>query len=361
MRRVAARPGRAGPGARRHAWGSCSPTGPSSTGSTPPRCTSAPRRSRSTTPTRPSRSSTRSSDAEARILVTEQAFARPRRRPRRASSTVIVVDDEAATDVEVAAPRRADFDFEAAWQRRRARRRAHADLHLGHHRAAQGRAAHAREPDLRRCSGFDEVIAFPDDGRVVSWLPMAHIAERACSHYLPMLLGFTHHLLPGPAPGGRLPARGAADLVLRRPAHLGEAQGGDRGRRRRPSRTRRASRRPSGRSTSGCARSSSSRPASRSRTSSQAEHAKADELVLSKIRERLGLDQVESVNVGRGAHAARGDRVLPRDRRSRSRSCGGCRRPPATAPATRPTRSRSARSARPRRAWRSSWPTTARC
>jgi long-subunit acyl-CoA synthetase (AMP-forming) len=29
-----------------------------------------------------------------------------------------------------------------------------------------------------------------------------------------------------------------------------------------------------------------------------AEHAKADELVLSKIRERLGLDQVESVNVG---------------------------------------------------------------
>ena len=30
----------------------------------------------------------------------------------------------------------------------------------------------------------------------------------------------------------------------------------------------------------------------------QAEHAKADELVLSKIRERLGLDQIESINVG---------------------------------------------------------------
>ncbi len=30
----------------------------------------------------------------------------------------------------------------------------------------------------------------------------------------------------------------------------------------------------------------------------RAEHAKADELVLSKIRERLGLDQIESVNVG---------------------------------------------------------------
>ena len=39
--------------------------------------------------------------------------------------------------------------------------------------------------------GYDEMIDFPPDGRVISWLPMAHIAERACSHYLPMLLGFT--------------------------------------------------------------------------------------------------------------------------------------------------------------------------
>ena len=46
--------------------------------------------------------------------------------------------------------------------------------------------------------GFDQVIAFPDDGRVVSWLPMAHIAERACSHYLPMLLGFSTTCCPDP-------------------------------------------------------------------------------------------------------------------------------------------------------------------
>ena len=55
------------------------------------------------------------------------------------------------------------------------------------------------------------------------------------------------------------------------------------------------------------------------------EHAKADALVLSKIRERLGLDQAESVNVGRGAHAARGDRVLPRDRRAAGRALGHVR------------------------------------
>ena len=46
--------------------------------------------------------------------------------------------------------------------------------------------------------GFDEVIAFPDDGRVISWLPMAHIAERACSHYLPIMLGFTTTCCPDP-------------------------------------------------------------------------------------------------------------------------------------------------------------------
>jgi long-subunit acyl-CoA synthetase (AMP-forming) len=47
-------------------------------------------------------------------------------------------------------------------------------------------------------SGFDEVIQFPGEGRVVSWLPMAHIAERACSHYLPMFVGFSTTCCPDP-------------------------------------------------------------------------------------------------------------------------------------------------------------------
>ncbi len=45
---------------------------------------------------------------------------------------------------------------------------------------------------------FDQVIPFPDDGRVISWLPYAHIAERACSHYLPLMLGFTTTDCPDP-------------------------------------------------------------------------------------------------------------------------------------------------------------------
>jgi long-subunit acyl-CoA synthetase (AMP-forming) len=38
---------------------------------------------------------------------------------------------------------------------------------------------------------YDELIDFPDGGRIVSYLPMAHVAERNVSHYLPMLCGFT--------------------------------------------------------------------------------------------------------------------------------------------------------------------------
>src|SRR3954463_2076003 len=38
---------------------------------------------------------------------------------------------------------------------------------------------------------FDQIIQFPDGARVVSYLPMAHIAERSCSQYLPIMFGFT--------------------------------------------------------------------------------------------------------------------------------------------------------------------------
>jgi long-chain acyl-CoA synthetase len=40
-------------------------------------------------------------------------------------------------------------------------------------------------------ASYDAVLHLPKGGRVVSYLPMAHIAERNCSHYFPMVLGFT--------------------------------------------------------------------------------------------------------------------------------------------------------------------------
>ncbi len=46
--------------------------------------------------------------------------------------------------------------------------------------------------------GIEDIIDFPQEGRVISWLPYAHIAERACSHYLPIVLGFTATDCPDP-------------------------------------------------------------------------------------------------------------------------------------------------------------------
>ncbi len=37
--------------------------------------------------------------------------------------------------------------------------------------------------------GLEELIRFPRDGRVISWLPSAHVAERNAHHYLPIVYG----------------------------------------------------------------------------------------------------------------------------------------------------------------------------
>jgi len=42
---------------------------------------------------------------------------------------------------------------------------------------------------LAAIEGLDELIEFPRDGRVISWLPSAHVAERNAHHYLPIVFG----------------------------------------------------------------------------------------------------------------------------------------------------------------------------
>ena len=42
---------------------------------------------------------------------------------------------------------------------------------------------------LAAVEGLEELIQFPRDGRVISWLPAAHIAERNAHHYLPIVFG----------------------------------------------------------------------------------------------------------------------------------------------------------------------------
>ena len=152
--------------------------------------------------------------------------------------------------------------------------------------------------------GYDEMIDFPPDGRVISWPPMAHIAERACSHYLPMLLGFVDHLVaptrarssptcPRCIPPGSSPCRASGEAG--RPSRPGIAAEQDEARKQvfqwalgvglRKVRLEQAGEEVP--------------------DELREEYTKADELVPSKFRERLGLDQVQSVNGAPRPHRPR--------------------------------------------------------
>ncbi|HYF24650.1 MAG TPA: AMP-dependent synthetase/ligase [Baekduia sp.] len=53
---------------------------------------------------------------------------------------------------------------------------------------------------IAACAAVEANIDFPDDerARVISWLPNAHIAERAAHHYLPVVFGFSITCCPDP-------------------------------------------------------------------------------------------------------------------------------------------------------------------
>ncbi|HYN90456.1 MAG TPA: AMP-binding protein, partial [Thermoleophilaceae bacterium] len=113
-------------------------------------------------------------DAEARIVVTERAFEDRVRQLQNVDHVIVVEDD----DAEQPAP--AGFDFDAAWQAVQPDDLLTLIYTSGTTGPPKGvQLTHANL--IAGVNGFDEVIRFPDEGRVVSWLPMAHIAERACS------------------------------------------------------------------------------------------------------------------------------------------------------------------------------------
>ena len=70
---------------------------------------------------------------------------------------------------------------------------------------------------LTLVSSVDGIVPFPEDGgRVISWLPAAHIAERGAHYYLPINLGLTVTICPDPRKIIEFLPAGAPELVLRR-------------------------------------------------------------------------------------------------------------------------------------------------
>ena len=143
--------------------------------------------------------------------------------------------------------------------------------------------------------GVEQLIRFPDGSRVISWLPSAHIAERMAHHYLPIVYAMTITTARTRARSSA-PADRQADLVLRGPADLGEAQGRHGGL---PASRRGAASRPK----RGARRGDASKVELEQAGEQVPEElaatvAQADEQLFSQIRAMLGFDQVDAVNVG---------------------------------------------------------------
>ena len=229
-------------------------------------------------------------------------------------------------------------------------------LHLRNHRSAEGRDAHAREHlvDGARTPSSTSRSAEAEDARALSYLPLSHIAERMISHLLQIYYGtqtwFAESI-----------DTLLVDLNACKPTYFfgvprvwekfyAGCPGEDGGRRRTsPKSARRSWRRRRSSSASQVTKAEQEAVGRGGKMADakvplgmKLQHAALDKLVLSKIRERFGLDECELALVRRGAAELRTS--------SGSSTRSGSRSPRATAsprttvrpPGTRRTRSRSA-------------------
>jgi long-chain acyl-CoA synthetase len=136
-------------------------------------------------------------DAAPTIAVTEQQFVDRlldvKARDNRLEHVIVVDGDapEGGMTLDELQQRGADdFDFDAAWQAVDAED----VLTLIYTSGTTGNPKGVQithKNILETVRSYAQIIDFPDGGRIVSYLPMAHVAERNVSHYLPMAFGFT--------------------------------------------------------------------------------------------------------------------------------------------------------------------------
>ena len=136
------------------------------------------------------------SDAGAKILVCEQQFLAGVLEARKQLpdlAHVIVIDGDAPDDVTPLAEieeAESDFDVDAAV----AALEPDDVLTLIYTSGTTGppkgvQLCHRNL--LTAVQAVEQTVKFPDEARVISWLPSAHIAERAAHHYLPIVYGMT--------------------------------------------------------------------------------------------------------------------------------------------------------------------------
>jgi long-subunit acyl-CoA synthetase (AMP-forming) len=240
-------------------------------------------------------------DSGARVAIVEQAFLPVILEARRnlpGLEHVIVIDGEAPEgvlalgDVEGSDP---DFDGAAACAQVTGEDLAtliYTSGTTGHPKGVQ-LTHHAV---MFTAQGVRQVIEFPVGSRVISWLPAAHIAERMAHHYIPVIYAGNVTCAPNPRdvlsylPGVRPNWFFAVPRIWEKlKAGLETMQGAQPEEQRKPvqealaAATERVRLRQQGKPVP---------------PELEAQVAKADEELFSKLRQMLGLDQLVAVNVG---------------------------------------------------------------
>ena len=143
-------------------------------------------------------------DAGARMLITEHQFldnVLEARKELPDLEHVIVVDGEAPDGVltldEVVAAPDPDFDVDASVARIGAQDVLTIIYTSGTTGPPKGVQLSHRNL-LAAVAGVEELIDLPRDGRVISWLPSAHVAERNAHHYIPIVYGLQVTCCPNP-------------------------------------------------------------------------------------------------------------------------------------------------------------------
>jgi long-subunit acyl-CoA synthetase (AMP-forming) len=135
-------------------------------------------------------------DAAPKVAVTEPQFLERLQEVQKRDNAlehIIVVEGDAPeggmTLEELERKGQDDFDFEAAWKA------IEPDdiLTLIYTSGTTGNPKGVQithKNIIETVRSYAQIVEFPDGGRIVSYLPMAHVAERNVSHYLPMAFGF---------------------------------------------------------------------------------------------------------------------------------------------------------------------------